>query len=259
MLASVRNIDTLYPHYKTAGNDRTAFLKAFALLCMIADHCGVIFFKGIIEFRAIGRLAFPIYAWCIVVGMGYTSNPLRYSLRLLAALIISQFFYMKALNHNLIELNVMATLLMGQLAILGIQYKRYASQYWAPVLVLVISLIVRMDYGFKGVLLIILLYLCRDSRRALIAFMIAFCLFWGEGTGNISKLFGIDFSVLRKVFNYSSSLFDVVFRLQNLAVFSLILILYPIGWRKRFPAWIGYIAYPGHLLILWLLKLAISK
>ena len=250
-------LDKGYKGYQTAGNQRTSFLKAVALLLMVVDHCGVIFFRGVMEWRVLGRIAFPLYAWCIVVGMGYTRNPVRYSLRLLCLAVISQFFYMKALNHGITEFNVLVTLLLGQLAVYGLQRKWHYSQVWAPMIALLIPMLIKVDYGFRGVLLIILLYLCKDSRKALAAVMIAFCLYWGEGTGTVNALFGINFAPLKNLTAFTATAYQAIFRLQNFAVLSLIFIIHPIGWAKRLPAWTGYLAYPGHLLILWILKLAL--
>ena len=250
--------DKGYIGYRTAGNEKTAFLKLLALVLMVIDHCGVIFFKAVMEWRVIGRLAFPIYVWCLVVGMGYTRNPIRYSLRLLLMAVVSQFFYMKALNHGVTEGNVMFTLLLGQLAVYGLQRRKFGSQYWAPLIALAVSLILKMDYGYKGVLLAILLYLAKDTRSAIIGVMAAYCLFWGEGTSLVNKLFGFDYSGLKTLTAYSSSFYSAVFRIQNFAVLCLPFILFPIGWKKRHPAWLSYIAYPGHLLILWILKLALQ-
>ncbi len=250
--------DKGYIGYRTAGNDRTWFLKAMAFILMVIDHCGVIFFRGVMEWRVIGRLAFPIYVWCLVVGMGYTRNPVRYSLRLLIVAVISQFFFMRALNHGILEGNVLFTLLLGQLAVYGLQRRKFGSQYWAPVFALAVSLVLKVDYGYKGVLLVILLYLAKDTRQSMIGVMVAYCLFWGEGTSLVNRLFGFDYSGLKSLSAYSSSLYSVIFRIQNLAVLSLPLILFPVGWKKRHPGWLSYIAYPGHLLILWILRLALQ-
>ena len=246
--------DRGYSGYRTGGNERTAFLKVIAMVFMIVDHVGVLFFRGNTDWRVVGRLAFPIYAWCLVVGMGYTRNPLRYTLRLLSLALISQPIYMLAMDHSLTEGNVLFTLLLGQLAVYGMQRRKFGSEYWAPVLAVLLTMILKVDYGYKGVLLIILLYLVKDRRQAVAALMIAYCLFWGEGTSQINVLFGIPVVKLRNLTSYTASLYTAVFRLQNLAVLSLPLILYPIGWKKRHSLWLSYLAYPGHLLILYFLK-----
>ena len=77
-----------------AGNLNTSFLKVLALLLMLTDHLGVTLFPSVPELRMIGRMAFPLYAWCLVVGSVKTRNPLRYGLRLLLLAIISQPLYM---------------------------------------------------------------------------------------------------------------------------------------------------------------------
>ena len=250
--------DAGYRRYECAGNRKTAFLKVLALVFMVIDHTGVIFFPGVIEWRVIGRLAFPLYAWCLVVGMGYTRSPALYSLRLLSVAVASQFFYMKALNHQWYEFSVILTLLLGQLAIYGMQRKWMMSELWAPVLAIAVALVLKMDYGYKGVLLIILLYLARKSRSAVAALMIAFCLFWGEGTIAVNKLFSVDLTPLKTLTQYAGTLYTPMVRIQNLAVFSLVFILYPIGWEYRHPTWLSYLAYPGHHLILWLFRMAMA-
>ncbi len=246
--------DPGYRGYRTAGNERTAFLKTVALALMVVDHFGVVFFHNAVEWRAIGRLAFPIYAWCLVVGMGYTRNPIRYSARLLFMCAVSQYLYMTAMGHSLNDLNVMMTLLLGQLAIYGMQRRWAHSEIWAPVLTVLVTMLVNVDYGFRGVLLIILLYLAKDRKRSLIAVMIAYCFFWGEGTSLVTTLFGIPLSALRNLTPRTPGLYQAIFRLQNFAVFSLFLTVPSVGWKWRHPAWLSYLAYPGHYLIIILLK-----
>ena len=40
-------------------------LKLIAAVSMLCDHAGLILFPGIEALRVIGRLAFPLYAFCI--------------------------------------------------------------------------------------------------------------------------------------------------------------------------------------------------
>lgn len=71
---------TLAPRLKT--NLDTNFLKLIAILCMVVDHVGTVFFPGYPAFRWVGRLAFPIFCYCLTVGLMYTHDIRRYLGRL---------------------------------------------------------------------------------------------------------------------------------------------------------------------------------
>ena len=47
------------PRLKT--NLDTNLLKLIAIICMVIDHVGTVFFPGDPVFRWVGRLAFPIF------------------------------------------------------------------------------------------------------------------------------------------------------------------------------------------------------
>ena len=49
-------------------NNDTELIKLIAMITMLADHAGKMFFPQYYLFRIVGRLAFPIYAYCIAVG-----------------------------------------------------------------------------------------------------------------------------------------------------------------------------------------------
>ena len=48
---------------KLRTNLDTNFLKLFAILTMVVDHVGTVFFPQHPEFRWVGRLAFPIFCY----------------------------------------------------------------------------------------------------------------------------------------------------------------------------------------------------
>ena len=239
---------------KTAGNENTGLIKIIALICMMIDHAGVIFFPSVMEMRIIGRIAFPLYAWCAVVGACHTRSMGKYALRLLVTGVISQPFFMLALSHEWTELNIFATLLLGVLGIWGIRERKWGSEIWAPVLAILISCMFEMDYGWKGVLLILLLYLARNSKGGLAALMIAFCLYWGQGTVTVTKFFGLNLRTYYSFMPHGTSLLSSLTRIQCFAILSLPLMLLPMQSRIRLPKWVSYGVYPGHLLIYYLIN-----
>ena len=74
-------------------NTDTGLLKAMAFLTMLTDHVGYIFFPSVMWLRIIGRLGFPLFAYCLAVGFVYTKSVKKYALRLLIFSVVSQPFY----------------------------------------------------------------------------------------------------------------------------------------------------------------------
>ena len=60
------------PRLKT--NLDTDLLKLIAIASMLIDHIGGAFFPEAGVFRWIGRLAFPIFCYCLTVGLLYTHD-----------------------------------------------------------------------------------------------------------------------------------------------------------------------------------------
>ena len=59
-------------------------LKFLAAAAMLVDHIGLILFPKIFVLRAIGRLAFPLFAYMIAEGCRYTRHKARYLLLIFA-------------------------------------------------------------------------------------------------------------------------------------------------------------------------------
>jgi|WetSurMetagenome_2_1015567.scaffolds.fasta_scaffold00012_30 hypothetical protein len=87
-------------------------LIVIALLSMIVDHVGILFFDNNIYFRILGRIAFPVYAYLIVVGLSRTSDKTKYLYRLFVLAIVSQlpFYLMGFSGLNVIFLFVIYVL-----------------------------------------------------------------------------------------------------------------------------------------------------
>ena len=120
----------------------TAFkLKIIALSTMIIDHMGAVFphYLGL-EFRVVGRLAFPIFVFLLAEGFRHTSSPRKFLMRLGIFAIISEPFFDLALRADLraveyinmqflieninflANTNIFYTLFLGGVAICGVDY-----------------------------------------------------------------------------------------------------------------------------------------
>lgn len=234
-----------------AGSTSTATLKILALLFMFCDHAGKMLLPSVPEMRIIGRIAFPVYCWCLVVGAHYTRSFPRYALRIAIVGLISQPLYMAALNHTWREPNIFLTLLLGLCALWGMRERRLLSHLWAPAAALVLAVVLRADYGWKGVLLIIALWTVRDSRAGVAAVMTLMCLYWGTSSSAVTEFFGLPLKALTQ---YPwGTLLSPLLRTQALAILALPLMLVRLP-NVKLPAWAGYALYPGHLVLLWTLE-----
>lgn len=168
-------------------------LKIIACVTMLIDHFGAILCPSLKILRIIGRIAFPVYCFLLVEGSHYTRNPKKYGLRLLISAILSEGIYDLVLyggwtwEHN----NVMITLLLGFMAIQVVHWdalKTVGSKAGnAFKFIIVMALVVaaelfHSDYGFIGVLLILMFDATREwNLRPLVQVIGMFWLFSAMG------------------------------------------------------------------------------
>ena len=236
-----------------AGNTDTSLLKILALIFMVVDHVSIAFPPQIRELRMLGRIAMPLYVWCLVVGSEYTHDALKYALRLFILGAISQPLYIMALGATWTKLNILFLLCLGVLAIAGIQKRWYYSQFWAPALGLLLTLLVNVDYGWKGFVFILFLYASRKSKGSLAVAFLVSAVIWGYASYPVTSFFGIKFAFLTG--NILSPILQLFFQMQSLMWMALPLILIQTHSNIRIPKWLGYGLYPLHLLALVLIGL----
>ena len=236
-----------------AGNRATGVLRLISLIFMFVDHSGKMLFGNMYEMRALGRIAFPLYVWCMIMGLSRTRSVPKYMLRLLVTGLLSQPLYVVALNHTWTEPNIFLTLILGLGVLWGIREKKWYSHLWAPVLGILLAGILHVDYGWKGIMLFICLYAVRDSRPGIAAVMISFLLFWGTFYGATSSLFGIALD-WKLPPDWITTPMKSFFRLETFGLLALPFILLRFRKDLRLPTWLGYALYPAHLLLLWLLE-----
>ena len=162
-------------------------LKIIAIVTMLIDHTGAVVFREILRryalisdrshydfwkqvynaSRSIGRLAFPIFCFLIVEGFLHTKNPKKYALRLFLFSLISEIPFDIALKGAWVfpdKQNVYFTLLIGLLVLIGISW--FQDMPWAAATAAAAGMyaahLLSTDYGFKGVFMILVLYLFRS-------------------------------------------------------------------------------------------------
>lgn len=237
------------------GGLTSNMLRAIAVLLMVSDHIWATYMSFGNWMTYIGRMAFPIFAFQIAEGYIHTSNFKKYALRLLGFALVTEIpfnLFYSSRWFNPYHQNVLFTLLLGLLAIKVIDdakknktaKKLVRSVLWL-VLICIASTLGFVDYGFLGMLTVVMFYIIRNFPFAWLAQLVAMVLI------NIVFFEGqvFPFEVLGKTF-------EIPF--QGFAVFSLIPIwLYggKKGKSSKVMQYGFYAFYPVHMLILYLIKL----
>lgn len=237
-----------------AGNTNTGWLKIAAFVFMFIDHAGKVLFNNQHDMRVLGRIAFPVYAWCAIVGFCHTRDVRKYLLRLLAVALVSQPVYVLTLTHNWLRPNICVTLALGVAALWGMREKKWGSEVWAPAAVICLATLLRAEGEWKAVLLMILLYAVRDSRGGIAAVSVSYFLFWGSYSQVTQTILGmpVDLNALPR---FAALPLEAVMRGEAWSILALPLLL--VRWPERdvrLSKWVGYALYPGHLALILALK-----
>lgn len=179
-------------------------LKLLAIVSMFLDHIGVVllengllprissavlagnslsFFPADYQFwyhidlllRCIGRLAFPIFCFLLIEGFQHTRSIPHYALRLGIFAILSEVPFDLAAYNSIFHANsqnVFFTLLIGLITLWALDYFKAALsvplqplRYLSVITGMMIAQFFQTDYAAMGILLIVVLYECRSSRK----------------------------------------------------------------------------------------------
>ncbi|MBW4839666.1 MAG: conjugal transfer protein TraX [Paenibacillaceae bacterium] len=203
-------------------------MQLIAMITMLIDHVGLLFFPGEVLWRIIGRIAFPIYAYALVQGHVHTSNYRKYAIRLFMIAVLSQIPYQLAFDTN--GLNVVATLFVASLVIRMLDAAKPGPLSALIIAgVCVIMEVLPFDYGAYGLLLVLIFKYAGQGKAVLMHLLL-----------NLIYLFAYGWVI------------------QLASILPTIVIAYGPGlWRKleawRLPRWVWRAFYPAHLALLALL------
>ncbi len=170
-------------------------VKIIAIISMTVDHAAATFlsqpflihrlgmsmtasYLTLEIMRAIGRIAFPLYAFGMAQGCAYTKNRKKFLLRLLLFAVLAEAPFQLAFRGSLSFghlpiTNVLFTLLIGSLCCFILDFFRKRPKAWAAILpigaLVLLAEICRTDYGGLGVLFVLLPYLFQKKRWKLVA------------------------------------------------------------------------------------------
>ncbi|WP_251034843.1 TraX family protein [Paenibacillus polymyxa] len=203
-------------------------MQWIAMITMLIDHIGAVFFPHIIELRIIGRIAFPIYAFAVYIGYKHTRDVQKYIWRLFWIAIISQVPFMAAFNHY--SLNVVWTL-WSALLVLFVIDKLPSKLLGIPIVIgagwfMEIS---QMDYGMYGLLLVLL-----------------FRYFQGP----VLVVAHVLLNALYLLLHNSSVQMYSVLATAGIAIAQ----YYQAGFRMKGPRWVWRYFYPAHLVIIAIIR-----
>lgn len=201
-------------------------LKCVAIVTMLIDHVGAIFFPEYLVFRYIGRIAFPIFCFLLVEGFFHTRDIRKYLFRLGVFALISEIPYDLAFRGTVLEFekqNVFFTLFIGVALMYALeQCSEWPIKIVEVLLAMSFAVFLCTDYSFKGILLISIYYFFRKYKWLKVGLGAFWNLLWGE-----IQRYGILASLLLAVYN---------------------------GERGYPLKYFFYVFYPLHLFVLYLIS-----
>ncbi len=180
----------------------TAFaLKMIALVCMFIDHIGAYIPDTPVQLRWIGRIAAPIFVFCLCEGIDHTSNEKKYLLRLYVwAILMTGIQAMTGVRGNIFRTLFAIAVNLVMIKHIRSGEKKYLKYYACYILWQIVtcfifgylymenqSILVRRlyplltgsiafcDYGLPLILMGIVIYLTKNDKKKLAIGYIGFC------------------------------------------------------------------------------------
>jgi len=223
------------------NNNKNDILKAVGAISMLIDHLGAVFFPQMIILRAIGRLAFPIFAYQVALGFKKTRNEGKYIFRMLMFAILSSYpFYAFSMivTQEPGYQNVLFTFFFALLVLKYIKEKKWMNMVLVGILPVVALEFagIRFDYGLYGIACVAVFYIAKDHIQR------------SAGIFAVTVLY-----LSAIILSAGRSIIDVFSNLQLLSVLSVYIIDRKFKINVRLPRYFFYLFYPLHMMLIALI------
>ena len=231
-------------------------MQIIAYISMFIDHICKFMFKDFTYNPLLGRLAMPIFAYLIAIGMKRTSNRPKYIFRLFIFALLSQIPFIlmvygtpnfetsnfaQIFNHFTQFFNIGFTFLIATLSIYFIDKNK--GNFLNTFIIIIISLFVaselKVDYSIYGIITIYMFYYMESKIAITLTYIFITTIY--IFSKSLTPNFTLNAAFLQKLKSYFS-------------IFALPIIFWLKETKKRdnkFLRFLKYAIYPLHMLIIY--------
>lgn len=236
-------------------------MQLIAYISMFIDHACKFAFNGFGYNPFLGRLAMPIFAYLIAIGMKRTSNKTKYIFRLFIFAIVSQIPFilmiygtpkvnlnidniLQIINHFTQSFNIGFTFLIAALSIYFIDKNK--ESYLNIAIITIISMFVvselNADYTIYGLLTVFVFYYLKNKLIIFILYLLLTTLH--IFVNSLKPDFTLDMFFIERLKSYFSLLaLPIIFWLKENT-----------KRDNKFVRFLKYGTYPIHMLIIYVIS-----
>lgn len=218
-------------------------IKLLALITMLLDHIGIIFFPNVRWIRYVGRLAMPLFGYCVARGFYYSKEHgtlKKYVQNLIILTIVSEVPYALMEQRKSIDIGLTWLISVSLLYVLESSLGKM-KKYLAAGLILLFAaglyMFISFDFGIYGSLTAVCMYYLMIKKDEPYSMFLALVILWAFYV-----------LVMRQSFEQFFAVFAIIF----------IALLKPIDNKLKLPKKLYYWFYPVHITLLLILERIIA-
>lgn len=210
---------------------------------MLLDHIGIIFFPNVRWIRYVGRLAMPLFGYCVARGFYYSKEHgtlKKYVQNLIILTIVSEVPY--ALMEQKKAIDIGLTWLISILLLYVLEsslgkMKKYVAAGLILLFAAGLYMFISFDFGIYGSLTAVCMYYLMIKKDEPYSMFLALVILWAFYV-----------LVMRQSFEQFFAVFAIIF----------IALLNPIDNKLKLPKKLYYWFYPVHITLLLILERIIA-